>query len=325
VKPALSEPAPVLELTPPDIAPYRRTNTGIEWVTTLDSGAPGPHVVINALTHGNELCGAVALDALLRMGIRPLTGRLTLSFANVAACRGFDAASPFASRYLDEDFNRLWSPQTLASGRGGRELARARQLRPLFDSADVLLDLHSMTGDSEPLILCGATDRGLRLAESLGFPTWIVADSGHAAGRRIIDYGDFARPDGTRTAILVECGQHWRAATARVALETALRLLVACGQMTAAQAAPHLASATGTPRLVKITHTVTASSAAFTFAAPFGGLEVLPRAGTPIGRDGRHTILTPYDDCVLVMPARRVRPGQTAVRLGRILPPTVVA
>jgi predicted deacylase len=56
------EPTYKVELTPPDIEPYRAGNTGIDYVTTFDSGIAGPHVLVTALTHGNEICGAVALD-----------------------------------------------------------------------------------------------------------------------------------------------------------------------------------------------------------------------------------------------------------------------
>jgi len=43
----------------------------------------------------------------------------------------------------------------------------------------------------------------------------------------------------------------------------------------------------------------------------------VPAAGTLLARDGAREIRTPYDDCVLVMPTRRPRRGETAVRLGR--------
>ena len=99
-----------VELTPPDIEPYRAGNTGIEYVTTFAAAEPGPHVLVCALTHGNEICGAIALDKLFRAGIRPRRGRLTLAFNNVAAYREFDPRYPIASRYVDEDFNRLWHP-----------------------------------------------------------------------------------------------------------------------------------------------------------------------------------------------------------------------
>ncbi|MGH7125618.1 MAG: succinylglutamate desuccinylase, partial [Stellaceae bacterium] len=89
-----------VELTPPDIEPYRKGNTGIDYVTTLDSGKPGPHVAVVALTHGNEICGAIVLDTLLKAGIRPRQGRLTLAFNNVEAYDDFDPRMPIASRYV---------------------------------------------------------------------------------------------------------------------------------------------------------------------------------------------------------------------------------
>jgi predicted deacylase len=308
------------ELSPPDITPYRRGNTGIDYVTTLDGGGPGPHVVINALTHGNEVCGAVAIDTLFRMGVRPMRGRLTLALSNAAAYQAFDPANPYASRYIEEDFNRLWSPETLDGRRDSVELRRARQLRPVFDAADLLLDVHSMTNDTAPLTLCGRTARGRELATRLGYPSWIVADEGHASGRRLLDYGGFADPHGTRTALLVECGQHWKAGTAEVAVETCLRFLLMTDMIDPALALPRLRKHDEAPRMVEVTQAVTAHSDSFAFASAFTGLEVLPRAGTVIGRDGDRPVLTPHDDCVLIMPARRAKAGQTAVRLGRLVP-----
>lgn len=310
--------APV-ELSPPDIAPYRRGNTGIDHVTSLSAEEPGPHVVLNALVHGNELCGAIALDALLRMGLRPRRGRLTFVFANTAAYAAFDRQNPYASRYLDEDFNRLWSPDQLDGRRDSVELRRARVLRPVYDSADLLLDLHSMTADTAPLTLCGRTTRGRDLALGLGYPAWIVADGGHAGGKRLIDYGSFAEAEGSRTAILVECGQHWRTETATVALESCLRLLLGLEMIDLPANGPRLRPRTDPQRVVEVTDAVTASSERFRFTAPFVGMEVIGRAGTVIGWDDGRAILTPYDDCVLIMPARRVKSGQTAVRLGRIV------
>lgn len=60
-----------IEITPPDLSPYRAGNTGVEYVHVLESGRPGPSVMVQALTHGNEFCGAIALDFLLKEGIRP--------------------------------------------------------------------------------------------------------------------------------------------------------------------------------------------------------------------------------------------------------------
>ena len=56
---------------------------------------------------------------------------------------------------------------------------------------------------------------------------------------------------------------------------------------------------------------------AFRFVETFNGLEVIPKAGTVIAYDGDAPVATPYDDCVLIMPSRRLNPGASAVRLGR--------
>ena len=55
-----------IEITPPDIEPYRKGNAGVEFVHVLESGKPGPTVMIQALTHGNEFCGAIALNRLFQ-------------------------------------------------------------------------------------------------------------------------------------------------------------------------------------------------------------------------------------------------------------------
>jgi len=306
-----------IELAAPDIAPYATGNTGIPYVTTFDSGRPGPHVLVNALTHGNELCGAIVLDELFRRGLRPAAGKLSLSFANVAAYRRFDPANPAASRFVDEDFNRLWGAATLDGKRQSVELARARALRPLVDSVDLLLDLHSMQQASPALMLAGLTDKSLALARRVGVPGVIVRDAGHAAGPRMRDYADFGDPASTKTALLVECGQHWESRTAETARDTTWRFLAASGVLAPAEAAAILKRPAAPQRVVTVTDAVTIAGDRFDFADDYRGMEIIPRAGTLIAHDGGKEIRTPYDDCVLIMPSRRLQRGQTAVRLGR--------
>jgi predicted deacylase len=303
-----------VELGPPDIAPYRAGNTGIPYVTTFDSGKPGPHVMVNALTHGNELCGAIAVVALFERGIRPVRGCLTLSFANVAAFTTFDPARPTGSRFVDEDFNRLWDDATLDGPRDSVELRRARELRPAVEKADLLLDIHSMQHRTAPLMMAGTTRKAAELARRVGIPELIVCDTGHAAGRRMRDYRGFADEASPKNALLVECGQHWEKRSADIALETTLRFLAATGTIEAG-----LAPSAPTPpqHVIEVTNAITVASDRFSFVESYRGLEVIPKAGTVIAHDGDTPVATPYDDCVLIMPSRRLIPGQTAVRLGR--------
>ncbi|MGE5268528.1 MAG: M14 family metallopeptidase [Thiohalocapsa sp.] len=309
-----------VELSPPDIEPYRAGNTGIEYVTTFEAPQPGPHVLVTALTHGNEICGAIALDKLFRAGVRPLQGKLTLAFDNVAAYREFDPRYPIASRYVDEDFNRLWSPATLDGPRRSIELDRARALRPIVDAADYLLDLHSMQYATAPLMLAGVLPRSRELARWVGIPELIMCDAGHAAGPRMRDYGGFGDPHSAKTALLIECGQHWERRAAEVAIDVMLRFLVALGTVAredvAALGGPDF-DAQPRQRVIEVTTAVTISGGRFDFAGDFRGLEVLPEKGSLIGRDDGREVRTPYDNCVLIMPSRRLVRGQTAVRLGR--------
>ena len=68
-----------------------------------------------------------------------------------------------------------------------------------------------------------------------------------------------------------------------------------------------------------MTAAVTIQGERFDFAGDYHGLEVLAEKGTLIGRDDGREVLTPYDNCVLIMPSRRLVRGQTAVRLGRFV------
>jgi predicted deacylase len=318
----MPEPNYAVELSPPDIEPYRSGNTRVDYVTTFASGIAGPHVLVTALTHGNEICGAIALDRLFRAGLRPRRGKLTLAFDNVAAYRNFNPRIPAASRFVDEDFNRLWDPSVLDGRRQSSELARARAVRSFVDAADFLLDIHSMQYATAPLMLTGLLDRSVALARRVGLPELIVRDKGHAAGPRMRDYGGFGEPASAKTALLIEAGQHWQRDTADVATDVMLRFLVAVGSLpeddATAIAGPHFA-ASPAQRVIEVTEAVTITADKFVFADDFRGLEVLSSRGTLIGRDGDREVRTPYDDCVLIMPSRRLGTGQTAVRLGRFV------
>ncbi len=310
-----------VELAAPDIARWRAGTADLPYVHSFEGPRPGPHVLITGLVHGNEICGAVAIDRLLGDRLRPAQGRLSFAFVNTAAYERFDPANPTASRFVDEDFNRLWSPEVLDGPRSSVELSRARDLRPLVDTVDLLLDIHSLQQGDDAMLLSGPLEKGRSLARQVGAPATVVADSGHAAGTRLRDYAGFADPASAKNALLVECGQHWRAGSETVALETAIRFLAATGTIDAATARAYGADAPPPPQhLIEVSEAVTAVSEDFAFEEPYRGFEVIPKAGTVIARDGARTFSTPYDNCVLVMPALRLKPGQTAVRLGRRIP-----
>ncbi|MDO5648795.1 succinylglutamate desuccinylase/aspartoacylase family protein [Paracoccus sp. (in: a-proteobacteria)] len=308
----LPNPYPV-EITPPDISAYAAGNTGIPYVWTFDSGQPGPHAAITALVHGNEPCGALALDRLLTQDFRPRQGRLSLAFINTAAAEAFDPDQPDASRWVDEDMNRIWSADVLDDPDRPLtlELARARQLRPWLDTVDLLLDIHSMQHPTEALALAGWQDRGVALARGIGHPAVIVRDHGHAQGMRMRDYGGLGGDGGTRAAVLVECGQHWAASSEAVAHTCVAGFLHHVGLTDAAPAPGPAAD------VLHVTEAVTIQTDDFRFAEDWRGFERLDQ-GTLIGTDGTVEIRAPHQPTVLIMPSRRLWAGLTAVRLARI-------
>lgn len=312
------------ELAPPALGVWRAGNTDVEGVWHFETQEPGPVVMISALVHGNELCGAWTLQGILESGLRPRRGALTLALCNLAAFDTFDAADHDASRFVDEDMNRQWSEDRLREG-GSCERARAAQLRPFVERADWLLDLHSMHEPGPPLMMAGPHRRSVDFAKSLGAVRHIVRDTGHSDGVRMRDFGRFGLDDGSadaRTALLIECGFHGDPASVGVARNTAYRFLDRTGAVdeeALRTALPDWKRPDPAEQIVlEVDGAVVAKDERFRFVRPPQALEVIARAGSVIGINGDDPVRTPFDHCVLVMPSiRQAREGVTVVRYAR--------
>jgi hypothetical protein len=305
------------DLPKPDIGPWRAGNTGTEGVWHFDSGVPGRRAMVTSLVHGNELCGAWTVRGLLEAGVRPRQGSLTLAFCNLAAFDRFDPAAPDASRFVDEDLNRQWARTV--------ERRRAGDLLSFVQRADWLLDLHSMHEPGDPLLLVGPHTRNLELARRLRAPEHVVVDEGHQDGTRMRDFGRFGLSDaksvGTRS-LLVECGFHGDTSSRDVGQDMAARFLVEAQVLdagTVSNALPGWRRQDASRQCaLRVTGGVTARSSQFRFFDAYRGLQVIRKAGTPIGDNDGDVVTTPYDDCVLVMPSlRQARAGVTVVRFAR--------
>lgn len=313
---------PVLQsafaLPVPDISAWRQGNTGTPGVWQFESGLPGRHVMISALVHGNELCGAWALKGLLEAAVRPVQGSLTLAFCNLDAFDRFDPEHPDGSRQVDEDLNRQWSVQRMASA-DTLERRRAAQLRPFVESADSLLDLHAMHEHGEPLMLAGIQHRNLALAREMCSPAHIVVDAGHSDGVRMRDFGRFGQAAGQSQSLLVECGYHGDTSSRMVAQDQCVRFLHCTRTLDLASAQRLLPGwlQPDVPQqwVLTVDGAVVAKDATFRFVTPFTGLETIALKGTVIGFNADEPVSTPFDDCVLVMPSvRQARAGVTVVR-----------
>ncbi len=304
----------------PDLSHERIGNAGVPGVWHFDSGKPGSSVLITALMHGNELCGAWALKELLASRIKPIAGKLTLAFCNLDAFDRFDKDNHDASRFVDVDLNRVWSRERLDNPKSA-EGRRAAELRPWVEQADHLLDIHSMHEPSPPLLVVGTLPRNIDFGFKLGIPRHLIVDPGHPDGVRMRDFAQFGDARGDALAVLVECGFHGDLASLDVARKVSARFLLSTGVISAHQLpsgwAGHNDEAATKQEVFKVTQAVVASTLDFVFTKPWQGMECIPNKGTVIGFDNGTPVETPYDDCVLIMPSlRQLIPGVTVVRFG---------
>lgn len=316
---------PPFELPKPDLGPWRAGNTGTEGVWRFEAAARGREVLVSALVHGNELCGAWALLAALQVGLRPRRGALTLAFCNLAAFDRFDREQFGKSRFVDQDLNRVWGEMAWRDAPTSCEQRRALELQPFAERADWLLDLHSMHDPGPALVLSGLAPRHMALAREIGTPALVVADAGHAEGRRLRDHGRWGVPegdDGSR-ALLIECGFHGALSSRVVAIDMLARFLVAAGTVDELD----IPGGWWRPRpvlqdVLQVTDAVTVKAGdAPRFAQTWRSGQRIDKAGTLLGWNGGQPLHTPYDGCTLIMPSlRAARPGVTMLRLARDMP-----
>lgn len=308
--------APRFDVLPRDLGAYRQGNTGIDYVHRFESGRAGPHVLVNALTHGNEFCGMTAATHLLDTGVRPRIGTLTVSFANVGAYESFDPAEPFKSRQLVHNLNRIWSVAELEGSGDSPELRRARELRPAIAAADHILDIHSTSQDVVPFWVYPAYERNARVALAIGRPdVHLVMPAGLGSGTPLIQHGRHGQAEGGGTAMVVECGQHFLQSSSDLATQVALDFLAHFGLIDVDAQRPPPAP----QRRFELLQTHIIKTPEFRFSRPVVGFEVFDK-GALVYTDGDLEVRAPVDGCTIFMPSREATVGKEAVYLTRPIP-----
>ena len=310
----MNEKLPPIEVLPRDLSAYRTGNTGIDYVHRFASGKPGPHVLVNALTHGNEFCGMTAVCHLLDRGVRPKIGTLTLSFANVAAYETFDAAQPFESRLITHNLNRIWSGAWLDGVEDSVELRRAREMRPAVAAAEHILDIHSTSQDVVPFWVYPAYARNARVASALPRPdVHLVMPAGLGSGTPLIQHGAHAGAEAPGCGLVVECGQHFKQAASDLAVEVALDFLGHFGLIDREVRPP-----AKPPQRFELLRTHVVQHESFAFVRPLIGFETFAE-GELIATDGPTEIRALCDGCTVFMPARKAIVSREGVYLTRPL------
>ena len=303
-----------------DLTAYRAGTHGVDYVHSFDSGRPGPHVMVNALTHGNELCGMVAVKRLLDAAVRPLHGQLTLSFANVAAYeQGADGHG--GARFVERDFNRLWHDELLAADHQSVEARRAHQMRPLLRSVDTLLDLHSTWHALSPFFVLSRLARVRALADRLALPArqLFLPDVWHE-GYHLIDYGAFRASHGQAVGLIAECGQHFAQASCDTAWQVTVRFLQVC-QLVSPETAQALCPGLvveGEIERYDIVLPVIAQTSQLRLMCSYAGFVSFAQ-GEIAAMDGAVALVAPFDGAVLLAPRPDPKPGQQAFSWGRLV------
>ncbi len=276
-----------------------------------DPALPRPFVGIVGALHGNEPCGLAVLEALqdpehpIRQGLR--FGTLVLIHGNPDATRagqrhttgGVDLNRVFDFSFVHTVPRHAWAV----------EHHRALALRPVVESLDAVLDLHSATLPTDPFAIARAPF--VPLARQLGC--------------RHVTYG-WERPEilsthmlcsvvsaRNRPAIAVECGQHDDPGSVARAFDVTARFLAALGLL------PPMESRPGEPaQVVEVVHRVAKPGADFRFVRVFRGFDRVSR-GETIGRGGGVDLVA-SDDFVVMLPNDTVAVGQDVLYLGRERP-----
>ncbi|TXD69696.1 succinylglutamate desuccinylase [Aequorivita lipolytica] len=141
-----------------------------------DSDKKGPLLFITAGVHGNEPSGVVALKEVFEI----LNAEKPDIMGKVIGVSGNQEALSKAVRYIDEDLNRTWTKENIAS-----ENKNSHEKKEMFEIIDVLekypekdftkryfLDCHTTSSASEPYI--SVQDVNDNDAWAHKFPTYII-------------------------------------------------------------------------------------------------------------------------------------------------------
>lgn len=281
-----------------DIEKYALGNTGIPYLWSFDSGKPGPHLMVCGIMHGNEIAGAVVLHRLLSENIQPLVGKLTLCFGNPKAYKRFDKKDPTSSRFVDQDINRVWGKELSDLSLTSYELTRARELSPIIETVDLMLDIHSMQASGPAVALLNDTPAALECAQGLSeVPFIITGKVPDPESLRLRDLPCFAKNNPKGAAIQIEAGQHWESETVENADRIVRQFLENYGLILPTSRKPKVAQ-----KRLKTIQIIQQEGSDFHYMTDIQSGDFFAEAGSLIGMDGNKEIVTPVDNCYFIMP-----------------------
>jgi len=235
-------------------------------IRILDSGLPGPNLVIMGGVHGDEPCGVNAIN---EFNTIPLIGKITLIIAHLEAVEK-------NVRYIQSNLNRAFN-----SEKETKETKIAENLKPYLDEADALLDIHaSTTKDSIPFCICEA--HSLSIAKKL--PAEIILtniDRFHSGST-----DEYMNKQG-KVGICIECGYNKDEKSTILAKKAILFFCIAYGMFEGKEFVMDAPAIYRAESLYK-------SKNQFIPTKDFSDFEFVPQK-TIIGYDGEESISFPKD------------------------------
>jgi predicted deacylase len=264
---------------------------------------PRPHVGVVGAVHGNEPCGLRAIE---RLRAELVGGELSLRQGTLFLIHGNPRATEEQKRHTEggADLNRFFDFRFIdekASETWLYEHHRAFALKPLLESLDAVLDLHSTSAPSPAFAIASPVPESQIMADAVGVGYVTLGwDRPGLLGDKVL-----ISPTTRRglPAVSVECGQHDDPHSAQVAYLCARRALSFLGLLDPiADVAPR-----STTRLM-LQAAVKRPSPTFRFVRPLRSMERLS-AGELIGRDENLT-LSANGPCWVIMPNDTVPVGE---------------
>lgn len=269
----------------------------------------GPIAVLIGGVHGNEPAGALAICRVLRR----LAKNSELVRGRVLGLCGNRRALARGVRFIDEDLNRRWRPDLVASVADAPVESletEAREQRELLDILAPLermgmlsiLDLHTTSGRTAPFACFGDTLDNRRLALAIPI-TSVLGLEELIAGTLLSYYADRGH-----VAVSVEAGAHREPETVGRHAAAIWLALVAMGCLRQAdvpelsQHRERLARASaGRPRIVEVRHRhVVKPTDEFEMAPGFSSFMPI-RAADIVARD-RHGAIAAPESGLMLMP-----------------------
>jgi len=290
------------EVTPSVASPAGASTTAGVTFHSFDASHPRPHLAVVGAIHGNEHCGLRAIERLAgelaRGDLALRAGSLYLVHGNPTASQqqrrhtatGVDLNRTFDFRFVDELAPDLWE----------HEHIRALELRPIFDSVDAVLDLHSATAPTPAFAIASRVPASLPFALALGLE-YVTSgwDGPGLLGDQVL-LGQLTRRE--RPGVAVECGQHEDEAAVDVAYRCTLHALSYFGLIEPLPPRMHAPA-----RRLTVRAAIKRPSVSFHFERPLRGMQpLLP--GDLIGHDD-HLALTVRNPCYAIMPNDQVAVG----------------